>query len=186
MLLRVVVSFFLISGVLAGAMAMHGSVLNFIDPASLLLVLGILAGGTIWSFSLDQITGAFSSYFGGKELSEQAARELNAVFNRMADISVGAGFAGTIIGLVLMLSNMSDPTAIGPAMAIALLTLFYGVILGELFFRSAAQDALSRASVFGDVRERRGSTNLYGVIAGLMVTMVCFFVMLLSMASFSF
>jgi chemotaxis protein MotA len=39
---------------------------------------------------------------------------------------------GTLVGLVQMLSNMSDPTAIGPAMAVALLTTLYGVLLVNL------------------------------------------------------
>ena len=36
---------------------------------------------------------------------------------------------GTLIGLVQMMSNMSDPALIGPAMAVALLTTFYGAIM---------------------------------------------------------
>lgn len=38
------------------------------------------------------------------------------------------GMAGTLIGLVAMLQNLSDVSVIGPAMAIALLTTFYGVL----------------------------------------------------------
>ncbi|MBI2522254.1 MAG: MotA/TolQ/ExbB proton channel family protein [Bdellovibrio sp.] len=41
------------------------------------------------------------------------------------------GLLGTIIGLVIMLKNMSDPSAIGPAMAVALLTTFYGSIVAN-------------------------------------------------------
>jgi chemotaxis protein MotA len=46
---------------------------------------------------------------------------------------VGCGVAGTLIGLVQMLRNMDDPSAIGPAMAVALLTAFYAVMASELF-----------------------------------------------------
>ena len=35
---------------------------------------------------------------------------------------------GTLVGLVAMLANMSDPKSIGPAMAVALLTTLYGAI----------------------------------------------------------
>ena len=41
---------------------------------------------------------------------------------------------GTLIGLVLMLGNMSDPKAIGPAMAVALLTTMYGAIVANVLF----------------------------------------------------
>lgn len=41
------------------------------------------------------------------------------------------GMIGTLIGLVIMLQNLSDPSSIGPAMAIALLTTFYGSIFAN-------------------------------------------------------
>jgi len=44
------------------------------------------------------------------------------------------GMIGTLIGLVAMLQNLSDPNSIGPAMAIALITTFYGSILANLIF----------------------------------------------------
>jgi len=40
---------------------------------------------------------------------------------------------GTLIGLVQMLSNMSDPKSIGPAMAVALLTTLYGAMIANIF-----------------------------------------------------
>jgi chemotaxis protein MotA len=43
------------------------------------------------------------------------------------------GMIGTLIGLVIMLQNLSDPSAIGPAMAVALLTTFYGAIIANVF-----------------------------------------------------
>ena len=39
---------------------------------------------------------------------------------------------GTLIGLVAMLMNMSDPSAIGPSMAVALLTTLYGSMIGNI------------------------------------------------------
>jgi len=41
------------------------------------------------------------------------------------------GMIGTLIGLVQMMSNMSDPKAIGPAMAVALLTTLYGAVIAN-------------------------------------------------------
>ena len=43
------------------------------------------------------------------------------------------GMIGTLIGLVQMLSAMDDPKAIGPAMAVALLTTLYGAIIANAF-----------------------------------------------------
>ena len=50
----------------------------------------------------------------------------------MGEIAPAMGMIGTLIGLVQMLSNMSDPKAIGPAMAVALLTTMYGAILANV------------------------------------------------------
>ncbi len=44
------------------------------------------------------------------------------------------GMIGTVIGLVQMLQSMDDPSAIGPAMAVALITTFYGAVLANLVF----------------------------------------------------
>ena len=41
------------------------------------------------------------------------------------------GMIGTLIGLVKMLNNMSDPNSIGPAMAVALLTTLYGSLIAN-------------------------------------------------------
>ena len=43
------------------------------------------------------------------------------------------GMIGTLIGLVQMLQNLSDPTKIGPAMAVALLTTLYGAVIANVF-----------------------------------------------------
>ena len=44
------------------------------------------------------------------------------------------GMIGTLMGLIIMLGNMDDPEAIGPGMAVALITTLYGAIASNLFF----------------------------------------------------
>ncbi|MFT7625947.1 MAG: chemotaxis protein MotA [Myxococcota bacterium] len=48
------------------------------------------------------------------------------------------GLIGTLIGLVQMLGSMEDPSSIGPAMAVALLTTFYGALLSNVVFNPLA------------------------------------------------
>jgi chemotaxis protein MotA len=48
------------------------------------------------------------------------------------EIAPAMGMIGTLVGLVIMLGNMSDPKSIGPAMAIALLTTMYGAIIANV------------------------------------------------------
>ena len=54
------------------------------------------------------------------------------VFTTMGTYAPAMGMIGTLIGLVQMLQNMSDPSSIGPAMAVALLTTFYGSIMANI------------------------------------------------------
>ncbi len=54
------------------------------------------------------------------------------VFKDIGDVAPAMGMIGTLIGLVQMLSNMDDPKAIGPAMAVALLTTLYGAFIANV------------------------------------------------------
>ncbi len=60
-------------------------------------------------------------------------------------IAPAMGMIGTVVGLVLMLKNMSDPSSIGPAMAVALLTTFYGALLANLVFNPMAGKLKTRS-----------------------------------------
>ena len=69
-----------------------------------------------------------------KDIDMTSARhEFGAsIFKGMGDVAPAMGMIGTLIGLVAMLSNMDDPKAIGPAMAVALLTTLYGAFFANV------------------------------------------------------
>lgn len=56
------------------------------------------------------------------------------IFAAMGMYAPALGMIGTVIGLVQMLQSMDDPSSIGPAMAVALITTFYGAVLANLVF----------------------------------------------------
>ncbi len=60
------------------------------------------------------------------------------IFKFMGTTAPAMGMIGTLIGLVQMLKTMEDPSAIGPAMAVALLTTFYGAVLAFFIFNPIA------------------------------------------------
>ncbi|MBN2706137.1 MAG: motility protein A [Deltaproteobacteria bacterium] len=67
--------------------------------------------------------------------STRERHELGAnIFTTMGTIAPAMGLVGTLIGLVQMLQRMNDPETIGPAMAVALLTTFYGAVLANFIF----------------------------------------------------
>jgi chemotaxis protein MotA len=65
---------------------------------------------------------------------EERHRLAAEIFTTMGNVAPAMGMTGTLIGLVQMLMKMSDPSSIGPAMSVALVTTFYGVILANLVF----------------------------------------------------
>ncbi len=55
-----------------------------------------------------------------------------SILDTIAEMAPAFGLVGTLIGLVQMLANMSDPNTIGPAMALALMATLYGAVLANL------------------------------------------------------
>lgn len=68
------------------------------------------------------------------------------VFRAIAEAGPALGMIGTLLGLVQMMSNMKDPKAIGPAMAIALLATFYGAVMANMIALPIAEKLALRSS----------------------------------------
>lgn len=56
------------------------------------------------------------------------------IFEKGSAAAPAFGMVGTLIGLINMLQQLNDPSTLGPAMAVALITTFYGVLLANLIF----------------------------------------------------
>ncbi|MFO0687141.1 MAG: MotA/TolQ/ExbB proton channel family protein [Myxococcota bacterium] len=91
------------------------------------------------------------------------------LFKFMASTAPAMGLIGTIIGLIQMLQNLSDPAAIGPAMAIALLTTLYGALIAfvicgpiaeKLAHRTAEETAVRKMAIAGVESILKGDNSL--------------------------
>ncbi len=71
---------------------------------------------------------------------ERRHRTGQDVFNKWGELSPAFGMLGTLIGLIAMLANLEDPSAIGPGMATALITTFYGSLTANLIFLPIANN----------------------------------------------
>tara|TARA_B100000929_G_C15427769_1_gene393613 strand:+ start:123 stop:896 length:774 start_codon:yes stop_codon:yes gene_type:complete len=109
-----------------------------------------------------------SSLANDVELMAHRHAEASAVFKSWADIAPAMGMIGTLVGLVGMLQNMSDPKAIGPAMAIALLTTLYGAFLANVVAKPIAEKLDNYSAneqnncgliIEGVIEIRRGTMN---------------------------
>jgi chemotaxis protein MotA len=56
------------------------------------------------------------------------------ILGKMGSLCPAFGMIGTLVGLVIMLGNLSNPEALGPALSVALITTLYGVIFAQLLF----------------------------------------------------
>src|SRR5690625_2227373 len=70
------------------------------------------------------------------EITAMKERNYNGrtIIEKCGEYAPAWGMIGTLVGLVLMLSNLQDPESLGPNMAVALLTTLYGTVLDNLVF----------------------------------------------------
>lgn len=64
------------------------------------------------------------------------------VLQKASEFSPAMGLIGTLVGLIHMLGHLNDPASIGPSMAVAILTTFYGAVLANLVFAPLAAKLL--------------------------------------------
>lgn len=102
--------------------------------------LGLIADGTD-SATLHEILSTEL-----KQIQENQKKG-QKIFSEMGKFSPAFGMIGTLIGLVQMLSNLDDPSKIGPNMAVALLTTLYGALLSNLFFLPMVTKLERRAKI---------------------------------------
>ena len=173
---------------LIGAAALHGNLLLFIDPLSI----GFVFAGTLlmmiatYGRRLAFLWSGMGSWLGGSSFDERPASDsvrAAEMARGLGQNSVVCGLAGMFIGLVMMLQNMSDPTAIGPALAVAMLTPFYGLGIMLLVAAPMCHHHLRNAGV--DPKNFPIAGNGFQLIAIVVAgTGISFFVMLLAFSNF--
>ena len=85
---------------------------------------------------------------------EDRHKKIIGFWEKWAELGPAWGMIGTLVGLVNMLNNMDDPSAIGPAMAVALLTTLYGSLVANWIcnpFAATLKDNNDREVIVKDV-----------------------------------
>jgi len=189
-------------GMIIGSIALKGALAAFVDPPSMLIVVGGTLATTLVMETMENVIGAFkvakNAFFQrrsdvistiktilelsgvarkqgilelektqiedgflakgirmavdglsqeqiqetlGGELVSMRQRHLRGqkLFKFMGTTAPALGMIGTLIGLVMMLRTLDDPSTIGPSMAVALLTTFYGACIAFLFCNPIAE-----------------------------------------------
>ena len=92
----------------------------------------------------------------------EARHKLGAdIFQTLGTFAPALGMIGTLIGLVQMLQSMDDPSSIGPSMAVALLTTFYGSMMANLLFPAHGRQAQEAEP--GGGHDQGGGSERYSV-----------------------
>lgn len=113
------------------AIVVGGSVLVFLNIPSILIVFVLTTCMLIASFG-------WSGFLSGiKVLKVSYVQTVPAwieirhmyIIQTMQEYLLISGLIGSLIGLVQLLSNLDDPRTIGPALAVMILTIFYGLLL---------------------------------------------------------
>jgi chemotaxis protein MotA len=82
-----------------------------------------------------------------RDLTLERLEDGQKIFKAMGDSAPAFGMIGTLIGLVAMLSNMDDPSTIGPSMAVALLTTLYGALIANLVCLPIADKLATKSKI---------------------------------------
>lgn len=82
-----------------------------------------------------------------RDLTIERLEEGARVYKALGDSGPAFGMIGTLVGLVQMLQAMDDPSAIGPAMAVALLTTLYGALISNVICLPVMEKLKAKAAV---------------------------------------
>lgn len=167
------------------------TLMGFIDYPSLILCVGVVAGFLLVSHGVVAAWRGLVIAVRGTSKNLDDVHLAVDVCDAATQSVVLAGVIGSLIGLVIMLGNMSDPSAIGPGMAVALLATFYSALLACIFVSFRFRIAHAGRYLAKDGSDPKKDSNpipppiwsamiLLPVLLGL--HLLAFFVLMLSMA----
>jgi flagellar motor component MotA len=165
-------------GTILMGIAFGGTVELFVDAPSFLIVFGITTFFTFAYHSAGSTVEAFAAALINEPIAADESRQHIRVLSTARVLASRSGVMGTLIGMVNMLANMDDPTAIGPAMAVALLTLLYGVMLAELFIGPLINRLRTQVQIDDSSEQPMAVTAV--TVAAIPVALLAFFLVLLS------
>ena len=110
------------------AVSLNAELAMFVDLASVLVVAVPTLSLSFAFFGPKAVGSALRWQTNSDEDLETSIEVLRGVQN----LARGCGCVGSLLGLVMMLARMDDPAKIGPAMAVALLSVLYGLFIAEL------------------------------------------------------
>jgi len=169
--------------VIVGAIVLGGSALAFIHMPSIVFMFGVTFFILLATFGTDFLRFIPQSMLTFVSLDAKPNPRFAEIALFASRYIIGAGLIGLLIGLIQMLQNLSDPASLGMGMAVALLTVFYAIVLSEIFCAF-----LYKAYSDGDELAHSKPLPLKNAATaaiGTALTLIVFFVLLTSFAGHS-
>lgn len=166
------------TGLFLAAVLCGGSVMAFVNVPSILIVIGGMICFSLAHHDADAIKEAIEHAL-GNEPSQNLQKDIS-VLATLRKTTYGSGVAGTLIGLVQMLQNLDDPSSIGPAMAVALLTALYSVLIVEFLIDPLTNRILSRANINGQSTPIAPPAQSAHAVGMVFCSMLCLFILILA------
>lgn len=88
------------------------------------------------------------------------------VYEDLGEAAPAFGMIGTVIGLIVIMANLADPSKIGPGLAVALVTTLYGAMAANMFFIPIAKKLKFRAAEHA-INGRLIKTGVLGILNGV-------------------
>lgn len=139
---------------------------------------------TIAHHSIDGLSSALSCALGNDKVSRDESIKHQSVISTFRVCISGGGVTGFLVGMIRMLLNMDNPKMIGPAMAVAVISALYSVILSELFIAPII-NRLKQNTVEAEAEVIPLSTINYLTLLSIPFLITLLFILLLSFASFT-
>ena len=115
------------------ALSASGTLIIYIDVPSILIVGGLTLGGILTGYGSYGFTLLFIPLKNDTEINNDNYFQVVSFYQFLENLVIGAAFLAIFIAMIGLLSNMDDPKKIGPAIAIALLSVFYAITFILIF-----------------------------------------------------
>ena len=159
------------------AVLMGSSLAAFINLPSMLIVIGGMVCFSLAHHDAGAIRDAIGNAL-GKNPSPNVQKDIS-VLATLRKTTYGSGVAGTLIGLIQMLQSLDDPSSIGPAMAVAILTVLYSVLIVEFLIDPLTNRTLSRLDIRGQSKPIEPPTQSTHAVGMLFGSVLCLFILLM-------
>ena len=122
-----------------------GLSLVFVDCISFLLIFSFSTLASLTNYSFKEGWQMFRRAFGNRTFSLIEIQQAVLFFRNLGLYILLSGVLGFIAGVIFMMVNLEDTSSVGPNMAVALLALFYAVVIRQFFIQPLLNSLEQRA-----------------------------------------